>query len=306
MTKAVLAISRAIAENVADPDAMRALAREFAGDRRTAARRRGALRRGRRHRPRTSARSTCSSTSPPSTTRRSARADSSSTPTRSRWRSRSCAAQPRGRRRAARPVPRRAARRVPGHLGRADPAARRAVRRASGDGGRRPEPVDLRMARRERRRTSTQFAAQFGAAGARFALSTSWRNGHRILDAANALVAPFAAAARGCRSRGWSRVPTPATSRSTSSFRRPSTEEADAVAALARASGSTASAERRRSAPQCCSARARRSRLPARRCASTACGTTCSASAGCSPSPRSPTSCQRARGAARSVGAGSS
>jgi DNA helicase-2/ATP-dependent DNA helicase PcrA len=37
-----------------------------------------------------------------------------------------------------------------------------------------------------------QFGAgQFGAGGSAFALSTSWRNGHRILDAANALVAPL-------------------------------------------------------------------------------------------------------------------
>jgi DNA helicase-2/ATP-dependent DNA helicase PcrA len=41
-----------------------------------------------------------------------------------------------------------------------------------------------------------QFAAQFGATGRPFALSTSWRNGHRILDAANALVAPLAARSR--------------------------------------------------------------------------------------------------------------
>jgi DNA helicase-2/ATP-dependent DNA helicase PcrA len=46
-----------------------------------------------------------------------------------------------------------------------------------------------------------QFAGQFGAPLAdgrpmAFALSTSWRNGHRILDAANALVAPFAARSR--------------------------------------------------------------------------------------------------------------
>jgi DNA helicase-2/ATP-dependent DNA helicase PcrA len=46
-----------------------------------------------------------------------------------------------------------------------------------------------------------QFARQFGAtrgseAATPFALSTSWRNGHRILDAANALVAPLALASR--------------------------------------------------------------------------------------------------------------
>jgi len=41
-----------------------------------------------------------------------------------------------------------------------------------------------------------QFAAQFRATGRAFALSTSWRNGHRILDAANALVAPLSAASR--------------------------------------------------------------------------------------------------------------
>lgn len=37
-----------------------------------------------------------------------------------------------------------------------------------------------------------EFAAAFGATGPRFALSTSWRNGERILEAANELVAPFA------------------------------------------------------------------------------------------------------------------
>jgi len=41
-----------------------------------------------------------------------------------------------------------------------------------------------------------QFARQFGATGAPFALSTSWRNGHRILDAANALVAPLSLLSR--------------------------------------------------------------------------------------------------------------
>jgi len=41
-----------------------------------------------------------------------------------------------------------------------------------------------------------QFAEQFGATGLPFALTTSWRNGTRILDAANALVAPFAQVSR--------------------------------------------------------------------------------------------------------------
>ena len=45
----------------------------------------------------------------------------------------------------------RAARRVPGHERGADPAARDVVPRALGHGRRRPRPVDLRMARRERR-----------------------------------------------------------------------------------------------------------------------------------------------------------
>jgi DNA helicase-2/ATP-dependent DNA helicase PcrA len=36
------------------------------------------------------------------------------------------------------------------------------------------------------------FARAFGAQGSRFALSTSWRNGTRILEAANTIVAPFA------------------------------------------------------------------------------------------------------------------
>jgi len=42
-----------------------------------------------------------------------------------------------------------------------------------------------------------QFAKQFGGGDAQhFALSTSWRNGHRILDVANALVRPLAALTR--------------------------------------------------------------------------------------------------------------
>jgi DNA helicase-2/ATP-dependent DNA helicase PcrA len=40
------------------------------------------------------------------------------------------------------------------------------------------------------------FARQFGASGPAFPLSMSWRNGHRILAAANALVAPLSLAAR--------------------------------------------------------------------------------------------------------------
>ncbi len=41
-----------------------------------------------------------------------------------------------------------------------------------------------------------RFARQFGASGPAFALSTSWRNGHRILDAANVLVAPLSSVSR--------------------------------------------------------------------------------------------------------------
>ncbi|HEU0205326.1 MAG TPA: ATP-dependent DNA helicase, partial [Pseudolysinimonas sp.] len=41
-----------------------------------------------------------------------------------------------------------------------------------------------------------QFGSQFGAVGRPFALSTSWRNGHRILDAANTLVAPLSQVSR--------------------------------------------------------------------------------------------------------------
>jgi len=41
-----------------------------------------------------------------------------------------------------------------------------------------------------------QFGPQFGASGPAYALSTSWRNGRRILDAANALVAPLSLASR--------------------------------------------------------------------------------------------------------------
>lgn len=40
------------------------------------------------------------------------------------------------------------------------------------------------------------FATSFGATRSRFALSTSWRNGHSILEAANHLVAPFARGSR--------------------------------------------------------------------------------------------------------------
>ena len=78
------------------------------------------------------------------------------------------AAAARDRRGAARPVPGRAARRVPGHLGRADRAARRAVPRAPGHGGRRPEPVDLRMARRERREPRAVRRAGSDAGETRF------------------------------------------------------------------------------------------------------------------------------------------
>jgi DNA helicase-2/ATP-dependent DNA helicase PcrA len=41
-----------------------------------------------------------------------------------------------------------------------------------------------------------QFASQFGASGETFPLSTSWRNGHRILDAANTIVIPLSLASR--------------------------------------------------------------------------------------------------------------
>ena len=41
-----------------------------------------------------------------------------------------------------------------------------------------------------------EFARAFDAGDARFALSTSWRNGHRILEAANTLVEPFRLASR--------------------------------------------------------------------------------------------------------------
>lgn len=41
-----------------------------------------------------------------------------------------------------------------------------------------------------------QFASQFGAVGEAFPLSTSWRNGHQVLDAANALVAPLSLVSR--------------------------------------------------------------------------------------------------------------
>jgi len=41
-----------------------------------------------------------------------------------------------------------------------------------------------------------QFPTQFGASGSPYPLSTSWRNGHRILDAANALVAPLSLVSR--------------------------------------------------------------------------------------------------------------
>ena len=40
------------------------------------------------------------------------------------------------------------------------------------------------------------FATAFGAADARFALSVSWRNGHRILDAANTIVAEFVSSSK--------------------------------------------------------------------------------------------------------------
>jgi DNA helicase-2/ATP-dependent DNA helicase PcrA len=41
-----------------------------------------------------------------------------------------------------------------------------------------------------------QFPTQFGAGGSPYPLSTSWRNGHKILDAANVLVEPLSLASR--------------------------------------------------------------------------------------------------------------
>ena len=105
---------------------------------------------------------------------------------------------PRGRRDRARPLPGRAARRVPGHQPRpARPAAGAVRRRPSGDRRRRPVPVDLRLARRQRGQPAPLRPRLPGGHGQRPGpaaspaavrqLSTSFRNTGRVLDAAAAL-----------------------------------------------------------------------------------------------------------------------
>ena len=106
----------------------------------------------------------------------------------------------RGRRRRARAVPGGAARRVPGHLRGPAAAARRAVRRAGragpGDRRRRPAPVDLRLARRQRddaRPASATTSPTTRAAPRCVHLSTCWRNDRPILAAANHVAGPLRA-----------------------------------------------------------------------------------------------------------------
>ena len=92
------------------------------------------------------------------------------------------------------PVRGRAAGRVPGHRARpADPAPRAVRRRPPGDRGRRPVPVDLRLARGQRgvaaplRRQHFRTAA--GEPAPVLPLSTSFRNDELVLDVANDLSA---------------------------------------------------------------------------------------------------------------------
>lgn len=73
-----------------------------------------------------------------------------------------------------------------------------------------------------------EFATVFGAAGSRFALSTSWRNGTAILDAANAVVAPLAG--RGVAVDRLAASPVASTHPVEALFAETLDEEADAVA----------------------------------------------------------------------------
>ena len=92
--------------------------------------------------------------------------------------------------------------------------------RASRDGGRRPEPVDLRLARREREQPRA-FADAVRSRRPAFALSTSWRNGTPhpgCREPRSSSRSPSASA--DVRSSGSSRDRTRRATRSTSSFRR--------------------------------------------------------------------------------------
>ena len=108
------------------------------------------------------------------------------------WPRASPATTPRLRDRAE-PLRRGAARRVPGHRRGAAGAAALPVRRwAPGDRRRRSPAVDLRLARRERGQPRaiprpTSPTMPLATAAASTGLTVSFRNGERILDAANAL-----------------------------------------------------------------------------------------------------------------------
>ncbi len=95
----------------------------------------------------------------------------------------------------AEPVPGRAARRVPGHVPGPGRAAAVAVRRRpSGDRGRRPVPVDLRLARRQRRHARPvpgRLSPPSGADADLRWLTVSWRNAPDILAVANRVSDPL-------------------------------------------------------------------------------------------------------------------
>ncbi len=127
------------------------------------------------------------------------------------------------------------------------------------------------------------FARAFQAR-ARYSLSTSWRNGRRILDAANALVAPLNGRVAVDRLEP---APTASELPVDLAFPETVTEEADAAADVAAAAtgprhpvGGRAAAH-----PQ------DPGRSSSTRCAGAASRSTCSASAVCWPNRRSPTSC---------------
>ena len=127
-----------------------------------------------------------------------------------------------GRARGATAVPGGAARRVPGHVVRPARSCWRAVRRrAPGHRGRRPEPVDLRVAWGAARAGLGRLPATSSRRSAPTArrspadvhpLSTSWRNDRLILAAANHVATPLrASAARGARAGARAPGPAPAT-----------------------------------------------------------------------------------------------
>ena len=204
----LLALDAAMSEHLVDPERGAGLRRRAAG-RLRARRGRGAGRQGAQDLPRAgargrSARSTgdasCSGWSTPTA---ALKADLGLMDFSDQIELGARLARPaRGRGRRAGEVPRRAARRVPGHLGRpgddALPALLRARRgvgsRPRGDRRRRPQPGDLRLAGRVGRPTSSSSPTTFPAVGGAvptYPLTVNRRSDRRILQAANRLAAPL-------------------------------------------------------------------------------------------------------------------